>query len=222
MSGNTNGLITGAEMHSMSVMRGDGGGDIISVVYSSGLGSSDPAYVERYNEFGQPIDFTGFIFETISSSGEPGLLRLDSSLPASKVPIMKYDNFTLKDLVYPPGSGTKATFNSPTIGSFVGHATTVTGMENLVMGRNSRLGNNVTLFCQGAEAGMSAYVNINNTSFFSPQANPRGQIEATASLDFGFNTIWVESNRGGVTNELLKRHVLVIDTPLLVTGRSND
>jgi hypothetical protein len=88
-------------------------------------------------------------------------------------------------------------------------------MDNLVIGRSTLLGDQVTLFCQGAEVGESAVVWKNGQPVVtSPPGVNRGQFDMPLQLTLGFNTVWVETNRGGDTHALLKRHVLLLRTPL--------
>ncbi len=224
LSNDSSNLLIRGEINlaSMSVMRGETEQekDIVFVVdddTSVGFEDSNqkPTTIKRFNTFGHQIDFIAFVAETISAPGEPGMLRFDGSVPTTNVPTIKFDGFQIPNLSYPINSNRKATFNSPTIGSLSGSVITTTGMENLVIGRHELIGNDVTLYCQGAEEGQSVYVNINDQDeILSRLAGPSGQLEVTVPLDLGFNNAWVETNEGGDTHELLKRHVLLIQTPL--------
>jgi hypothetical protein len=211
-------LIPGEDnLVSMSVLRG-GQGEIFYAVIDDRTYACDgvcpvPTAIKRYDTSGQEVDLLALVTETVSSPGEPGLLRLDGSLPASRAPRLQFDGFDLPDLRYPVGSNTEATFNSPAIGSLEAPAGSATGMENLVIGRI--FGDQVTLFCQGGEEGESAVVFKNGLPVtLTPPADSSGQFEVPLQLDLGFNTVWVETNRGGDTHELLKRHILLIRTPL--------
>lgn len=202
---------------SMSVLRGDQQ-DLIYLsrrVYT--IGSCCPT-IERYNLSGQKTTQMAFALETISSPGEPGLLRLDGSLPGSSVPKIAFDFFELPDLKY---NNQPATFNSPTIGSFSGPASSVTGLESLVFGQSQ-----LTLYCQGGEPNNTAELRkMSDTNPVpsgptTPPADNLGQFVTRTQLDPGFNTVWVETNVGGDTHELLKRHVLYIKDAIKFESRN--
>jgi len=210
----------GREFASMSVFRGKQE-DLIYVVHRD-LGTDiEPPFpsptIRRYTISGQPpqlvrTSLMAFVGETISSPGEPGLVRLDGSFPGSKAPRIAFDGIELPDLRYPPGPNSQAaTFNSPTIGSFSGPAGSVTGLESLVFGQSQ-----LTLFCQGGEPNKTAElkkmsdINPVPSGPTTPPADNLGQFVIRTQLDPGFNTVWVQTNVGGDTHDLLKRHVLYI------------
>jgi hypothetical protein len=209
-TGTSSRLIPDQSFASMSVFRGDRQ-DLFYVVQWSpvigGDGGPRQPTILRYNVSGQTAQ-AALALETISSPGEPGLLRLDGALPAANAPRLAFDSAELPDLRY---NHQPTTFNSPTIGSFSGPVGGTTALESLVFGQSQ-----LTLFCQGGEATEAAALwkmsqrNPQPFAVPTPPADGQGQFMTTTQMDTGFNTVWVETNRGGPTHALLNRHVLYI------------
>jgi hypothetical protein len=189
-------------LRSFSIVRGAAD----QVLASLGASALHPG-IAYYDENGNTAR-AALAHETISAPGVPGLLRVDGGLAGSNAPAASFDGLALDDLIY---DGQPVTFASPAIGSFAATAVAGTGLESLVFGAGSLIAH-----CQGGETGEAAelWKSSDLTPVFAvptPPADGRGEMRLPARLDQGFNTLWVETSRGGATHDLLKRHVLYIE-----------
>jgi hypothetical protein len=201
-----------AAMSSMSVHRAVNGDAVSVVVWDPIIGedhTSIPPYLEHYDSSGNTLPPWALIVETISSPGDPGLVRVDGAFEGSNEPRVTYGGVTLADTIF---RDNPAVFHAPAISSLSARRNDVaTGLESLVFGQDT-----LPVFCQGAEPG-AANVELwrqqsggTAMGVSLPRADDQGNCGGTLMLPDGFTSVWVRTADGGQPSDLLKRRVLFI------------
>jgi hypothetical protein len=199
-------------MSSMSVLRGVGSDVFVVVTWDPTVDTDDhqiqPNHLKHYDLMGNSSSPWAFVVETLSSPGDPGLVRLDGALPGSNEPQITYGGSPLTGTLFDPDVNPNV-YHVPAISSF--SSADVSGLESLVFGQNS-----IPVFCQGAAPGAD---NIDlwrkpeaasQMSIRIPPADNQGSCSGSLMLPEGFTSVWVQTSDSGDAPDWLKQAVLVI------------
>lgn len=198
-------------MASMSVFRAQFRDCFTITQWDPTVDDSDPVQrtqLKHYTITGEAMSPWGFVAETMSSPGWPGIVRSDGLLPGSSEPRITLGGVPLAGQ---NGQDNPSEIHGPAISSFTSPASgSVTGLESLVVGQA-----NLAVFCQGAEPGARVELwkkspGSSEMGLAIPAADNLGNCGGTLGLPEGFTTVWAKTADGGQPPDLLKRRVLLI------------